>query len=64
MDGLPMLTDKDLKATGIPEMLGSPGILKRIRRDYWREPRRAALLNLQVASKKKKKVRRENTHQV
>lgn len=61
MDGLPMLTDMDLKSTGIPEMLGSPGILKRIHRDYWREPRRPALLNLQFASGKKSEERKHTS---
>lgn len=58
MDGLPMLTDKDLTSTGIPEMLGSPGILKRIRRDYGPEQRRPALPNLQFASKEKSEERK------
>lgn len=61
MDGLPMLTDKDLTSTGIPEMLGSPGILKRIRRNYGREQRRPALPNLQFASRKKKSEERKHT---
>lgn len=57
MNQFPMLTDKHLKCTEIPEMLGSRDILKRIRRDYRPEPQPQALVNLQLVSKKKKKTR-------
>lgn len=55
MNQFPMLTDKDLKCTEIPEILGSGDILKRIRCDYCLKPQQRALMNLQFVSKKKKK---------
>lgn len=59
MSRFPMLTDKDLKCTEIPEILGSGNILKRKHGDYCCDPRQQALVNLQFVSKKK--VRSGNT---